>query len=217
MTMQNKKIFFIKISFILMFCSSATMGIGFGIVIIDKKGKSSKGTIVELVGQYKSEAKSIEIGQKDKEFDALVSIVPLGSSISFLNNDPVKHHVYSVSKGNKFDIPLYSGNPPKDINFNKPGIVKIGCNIHDWMLTFVYVSQSQYIALADDNGKVYFKDIPKGNYELRIWNPKFKNNKKVITQSVAISKNEIKKVKVSLLKKIRRPRRDILDRDDSTY
>jgi len=217
MNMKNTQKLFIKLYLILIFSVTSTMGIEFGIVVIDKKGRSTKGTIVELVGKYKSKAKIIEIKQEDKEFNALVSIVPLGSTISFFNNDSVKHHVYSVSKGNKFDIPLYSGNRPKKITFTKPGVVKIGCNIHDWMLTFAYISQSKYIALVDENGKVSFSDIPKGKYKLHVWNPKFKNNKKVMIQSITINKNGVKKVKVSLLKKIRKPRRDILDMDDSVY
>jgi len=181
------------------------------ITVEDKKDRSVLDTIVELVGADPTPIKddSVEITQKDKEFSPEMSIIPSGSSVLFTNEDPFQHHVYSVSKGNQFDLPLYKGTPSTQIKFESPGIAKLGCNIHDWMLAFAYVSQSKHLVTTGTDGKAYFPDIPQGEYELRIWNPRLKNNKKVISQSLSVSEAPSLEhsVVLSLRKKIRKPAR----------
>jgi len=189
------------------------------IQIEERKQRSLANTIVELVGTNPqalrpSGASNTEIKQQNKEFIPLISIVPLGSAVLFSNEDPFQHHVYSVSKGNRFDLPLYQDTPPELIRFDTPGVVKLGCNIHDWMLAFSYVSQSGYLVRTDVSGKANFSDVPVGEYQLRIWNPRMKNNKKVLTSMLAIAQNQSleQTVKLSLRKKIRKPARKKTDR-----
>jgi plastocyanin len=136
------------------------------IVIKDKKQRSVHDTIVELIGSDSNVANSdtIQIEQLDKEFSPEMSVIPRGSSVLFTNKDTFQHHVYSVSAGNQFDLPLYKDKPAKTINFNEPGIVKLGCNIHDWMLAFAYVNQSQYLLITDATGKAHFTDLTEGEY-----------------------------------------------------
>lgn len=181
------------------------------ITIEDKKQRSVHDTVVELIGISPDASldDDIEITQVDKEFTPEVSVFPRGSSVLFTNKDPFQHHVYSVSKGNQFDLPLYKGTPSEHIQFDSPGIVKLGCNIHDWMLAFAYVSQSEYLVVTDASGKAQFPDIPEGEYELRIWNPRLKNNKKFISQALSVGQNlpVEQAVTLSLRKKIRKPRR----------
>jgi len=201
----------ITISLTLLSFLDVTSAADVSITILEKKQRSVHDTVVELVaiGVNTATAGNIEITQLDKDFDPTMSVIPRGSQVLFTNKDPFQHHVYSVSKGNQFDLPLYKGTPSEHINFETPGVVKLGCNIHDWMLAFAYVSQSEYLVTTDTGGKAHFSDIPEGEYELRIWNPRLKNNKKLISQSLTVGRDQSleQTVTLSLRKKIRKPPR----------
>ena len=100
------------ISFIfcsILLCSSA-VALELTIHLNEKKNLPLDGTIVELAGpdHVTASQKDHVINQIKKEFDPSISIVPKGSTILLLNEDSFKHHIYSLSKGNQFDIPLFS-------------------------------------------------------------------------------------------------------------
>ncbi len=179
--------------------------------IEDKNQVSVEDTVIELLGQAGNAftAQAVEITQEGKEFSPELSVVGRGSTILFTNNDPFQHHVYSVSRGNQFDLPLYQGTPARLIEFDNQGVVKLGCNIHDWMLGFVYVAESQQLVIADASGRTRFSNLPAGDYQLRIWNPRLRNNKKVITRSIRLEENDHldQTIAVSLRKEIRKPPR----------
>lgn len=180
--------------------------------IEDKKQRSVRNTVVELVGAGHPgmPGQNLEIAQQDGEFDPVFSLIPHGSSVLFTNRDPYQHHVYSVSDGNEFELPLYRDTPARRILFDTPGVVKMGCNIHDWMLAFGYVSESGHVVITDASGEAKFTDLPEGEYQLRIWNPRFKNNNKIVSQSFSLKSEQALRhtVEVSLRKKIRKPRRN---------
>ena len=178
------------------------------VVVNDKKGITVDGTVVELVGDQlqSTTTNKIVINQVDREFEPMVSNVMVGSEVAFTNEDDYNHHVYSISSGNKFDLPLFKDKPPRNVIFNAPGVVKIGCNIHDWMLAYTYVQQSdRLIVLQGDNAAV-FEDVPAGSYQVRVWNPKFRNTKKIVTSTVEVGANDKVEhvVQVSQRKKIRK-------------
>ena len=185
------------------------------ITIEAKNQVSVQDTIVELVDPEgdSTAPREVEITQLDKEFSPEISVIHQGSPVLFSNNDPFQHHVYSVSKGNQFDLPLYQGTPARLIEFDNHGVVKLGCNIHDWMLGFVYVAQSQRLVIADASGKIRFSDLPAGDYQLRVWNPRLRNNRKVITQAITLEENDRREqsVTVALREKIRKPPRPLND------
>lgn len=111
------------------------------------------------------------IAQIDKEFSPHVTVVPVGSQVWFPNRDRVRHHVYSFSAAKKFDIKLYAGDPPAPVVFDKPGLVVLGCNIHDWMIAYVYVTDAPYFGKSDARGKLLLNDVAPGNYEMSLWHP----------------------------------------------
>jgi len=112
-----------------------------------------------------------QVEQIDEEFVPRVKAVLVGSPVSFPNRDSVRHHVYSFSPAKHFDLPLYVGTPAKPVIFDTPGIVTIGCNIHDWMVGYIYVSESPYYATTDANGVARLAALPAGGYTLRVWHP----------------------------------------------
>jgi plastocyanin len=110
-----------------------------------------------------------QIEQIDLEFVPGVKAVQAGTAVSFPNRDHVRHHVYSFSQPKRFDLPLYVGTPAQPVVFDTPGVVTIGCNIHDWMVGYIYVSESPYFALTGPDGSTVIRGMPAGRYSVRIW------------------------------------------------
>lgn len=126
-----------------------------------------------------------QIGQRDQEFEPFVTVVAAGSHVVFPNRDKVKHHVYSFSAAKAFEIQLYSGTPTEPIVFDKPGVVVIGCNIHDWMLAYVAVVDSPWFAKSAADGKGAITNLPPGRYTLHVWHPFQKGD--AATQSIELA------------------------------
>lgn len=110
--------------------------------------------------------------QIDKEFVPYVQVVRVGSQVSFPNKDNIRHHVYSFSPAKKFELPLYRGTPASAIVFDKAGIVKLGCNIHDWMIAYLYVTDAPYFGKTGADGRAVVTDVPEGAYAARAWHPR---------------------------------------------
>ena len=94
----------------------------------------------------------------------------VGTPVTFPNRDSVRHQVYSFSPAKRFELPLYTG-VPQAVVFDKPGVVVLGCNIHDWMVGYVYVSESPYFAKTNADGKAVLADLPPRSYVVRVWHP----------------------------------------------
>ncbi len=114
--------------------------------------------------------KTAAIEQKDREFVPYVSVIQTGTTVNFPNRDPLFHHVYSFSPAKSFEIKLYSGAAPSGILFDKPGVVTLGCNIHDWMVGYIQVVDTPYFGKTGSEGQVQI-DLPTGEYEVTIWHP----------------------------------------------
>lgn len=112
-----------------------------------------------------------EMSQQDRTFIPFVLTVPKGTQVSFPNLDRTRHHVYSFSEPKPFELKLYVGTPQEPVLFDKPGIVALGCNIHDYMQAFIYVSDSSHARVTDSDGHASFGNLPAGSYRLRIWHP----------------------------------------------
>lgn len=114
------------------------------------------------------------IDQKGKEFIPRVSVVPVGTRVRFPNSDDIRHHVYSSSPAKTFEIPLYKGTPANPIVFDRPGVVTLGCNIHDWMMAYVFVSTTPYFAITQGDGSARLTALPSGRYAVEVWHPQLK-------------------------------------------
>lgn len=110
--------------------------------------------------------------QQDREFSPYLTIVQTGTAIEFPNRDAFKHHVYSFSQPKIFEIKLYAGKPAKPVVFDKPGIVALGCNIHDWMEAYVLVVDTPYFARTGADGRARIAGVPDGRYRLKLWHPR---------------------------------------------
>jgi plastocyanin len=119
-------------------------------------------------------AKTVAVEQSDREFVPYVSAIQTGTPVAFPNRDAILHHVYSFSPAKSFEIKLYKGKSPGEVRFDKPGIVTLGCNIHDWMIAYILVVSTPHFATTGADGLVRLKDVPTGAYELKAWHPQLR-------------------------------------------
>ena len=174
---------------------------------ISEKGKSQLGNAVVyavpeagLSDAEKNIGKRI-IDQVDKEFVPRVSVIQTGTSIEFPNHDKIRHHVYSFSPAKSFEIPLYKGTPAAPVAFDQPGVVKLGCNIHDWMGANVFITDTPYFGISDAKGNVVLNDLPAGNYKVFVWHPQQSADTKSTAQQVALKDTGSQDVSFTVEKK----------------
>jgi plastocyanin len=111
------------------------------------------------------------IDQRHETFLPLVTIVRRGGHVIFTNNDTTMHQVYSFSPTKQFEFEIDEGRRSEPVVFDKPGVASIGCNIHDHMITYVYVADAPWAVLTDSKGRAQLADLPPGNYRVDIWHP----------------------------------------------
>lgn len=147
------------------------------VTVADVQGLSVPDAAVYLLplqGKAPRGSQKGSIEQMDKTFIPYVSVVQAGTAVSFPNKDTVRHHVYSFSAPKVFDLKLYSGTPSQPVVFDKPGLVALGCNIHDWMLAYVLVVETPWFAVSKDRGNAVVENVPAGDYNMLIWHPRMK-------------------------------------------
>lgn len=115
------------------------------------------------------------MAQQNVQFTPYVLIVPVGSSVSFPNKDKVRHHVYSFSTPKRFELKLYGRDESRSITFDKPGAVSLGCNIHDTMIAYIYVTDTPFAAKSGADGVAVVQDAPSGPATLLVWHPTLKS------------------------------------------
>jgi len=125
--------------------------------------------------------------QRNLQFVPEVLIVQTGTAVEFPNSDQVRHQVYSFSAARKFELGLYKGRTPAPVLFDKPGLVTLGCNIHDDMLAYIWVTDSPWFGISDALGAVHWHDLSPGDYTVRIWHPRLAESADELVQHVTVS------------------------------
>ena len=151
-------------------------GAELGAQIADRKGGAVVDAVVSLIPldarapPVASTAKA-EVAQEDQEFMPYVTVVQAGTRVVFPNRDTVQHHVYSLSKPKKFELSLYNPGEKESMVFDIAGLVTIGCNIHDWMISHILIVPTPWFAKSDAQGAVRV-EAPAGRYRLELWHPR---------------------------------------------
>jgi plastocyanin len=138
------------------------------------------------------------VDQVDKQFVPYVKPVFVGSKVRFPNSDRIRHQVYSFSPAKKFELPLYGGTDAPPVVFDKPGVVVLGCNIHDWMVGYIYVSESPYFAKTGAGGTATIGDLPQGQYAVRVWHPAEEHGEETTARQVTLNADAPPSVEWSL-------------------
>ena len=155
-------------------CAAAWAG-AVEVRVTDAAGRPLSSAVVFLESREAKAAMKlalgVEIAQVDKQFVPQVTVVPVGTPVSFPNRDTVRHHVYSFSPVKKLEIKLYVGTPAAPVVFDQPGIAVLGCNIHDNMAAWVVIVETPWYGLSSADGRVAWPQVPPGTYRLRTWHP----------------------------------------------
>jgi plastocyanin len=142
--------------------------------VTDAAGKPVADSVVYAIAGSSHERPGkapVAVEQIDREFVPYVTPVQVGTVVTFPNRDPILHHVYSFSPAKTIDIPLYTGKSPVEVVFDKPGVVTLGCNIHDWMIGYILVVPTSHFAKTDRQGIAKLRDLPAGAYDVHAWHP----------------------------------------------
>jgi plastocyanin len=144
---------------------------------------------VDAIPDKKFDAPTVKpvIDQARMSFIPHVSVVQVGTTVEFLNSDPVGHNVYWPSiSGNKklaHNLGTWPKGEKKSFQFNDPGVVSLLCNVHPEMNGYIVVSPTPYYAVTDKNGNYEIKNVPAGKYTLKTWS----EDGKVTTQAVEVT------------------------------
>lgn len=165
------------------------------LVVVDQQGKPVSDAVVTAVpapatavapasatgkapangqGTGPRAARTKTIDQKDLTFLPYVQIFRPGDSVVFRNSDTTRHHVYSFSSVRAFEFVLAPGETSAPQRLDQAGVVAVGCNIHDPMVAYLYVSSAPWAQLSDVHGRAKLRDLPAGRYEIHVWQPRLR-------------------------------------------
>ena len=160
--------------FITVLLASSAAGATIEAVVHDGRGGAVHDAVVYAIPESRSvppPRRTAVMEQKNRAFIPHVLAVQTGTAVRFPNLDDVQHHVYSFSPAKPFQLPLYKGNPPNAVVFDKSGIVTLGCNIHDQMSAFILVVDTPYFEKTAANGRAALRDLEPGRYTVHVWVP----------------------------------------------
>jgi hemoglobin len=143
-----------------------------GTLTVDGRPLDGLGTVMLFPvdgGGKKRKPKQRVVEQRDKQFFPRVLAVPPGSNVAFPNFDGIYHNVFSLSTTKKFDVGLYKDGDTRDVKFEKPGIVRLGCNIHAKMASYIVVVDAPHYVVVEDAREFNFRSLAPGTYKVRAW------------------------------------------------
>lgn len=170
-----------------LFFSQFALSANIELAIEDQHGQKLSGAVVELnIAGKQATPSNLPIAIMDqvhKQFLPELLVVQQGQKVNFPNSDNIRHHVYSFSQAKPFQLRLYSGQPKEPITFEQQGVVVLGCNIHDSMVGYIYVANSEFVYKTDKKGYVSLpiNTLPA---QVSVWHPLQTaplENKKMIT------------------------------------
>jgi plastocyanin len=127
--------------------------------------------------------------QKNLMFVPDIIVIRTGSDVDFPNSDQVRHQVYSFSGAKKFQLSLYAGRQYEPVNFDKPGLVTLGCNIHDSMIGYIYVTDSPWFGRTGADGTVTLT-VPPGDYTVTVQHPRIADAAATLRRTMTVGSND---------------------------
>ena len=160
---------------------------GYQVEVLSDRGEPLAGAVVylEATGEAPSQQPAAGVmDQIDRQFVPYILVVQRGAEVHFPNSDSIKHHVYSFSEAKTFEIRLYRDAATDPIRFDAAGEVELGCNVHDWMLGYIYVVDTPYFARTDGAGVARI-DAPQAHYRLGVWHPRIQDSEDGLMREVS--------------------------------
>jgi len=158
--------------------------------VVDSSGRPVRDAVVTLypsggAARTPRPGGRFTVAQQNLQFRPFLTVVSVGANVSFPNLDPTKHHVYSFSPAKKFELKLFAKDQSRTVHFDKPGVVALGCNIHDQMSAFIVVTDSAWTARTNAQGVVIFADAPNAPARLTAWHPYLRAPGGQVQQAIA--------------------------------
>lgn len=130
----------------------------------------------------------LRMSQRDLQFSPFVLAVPVGADVNFSNEDKVRHQIFSFSAAKRFELKLFGRDQTHSIRFDKPGVVALGCNIHDNMVAYIKVVDAPFALVTDATGAAVFRNLPAGTVQVRAWQPYLRAPANELRADVAVPK-----------------------------
>jgi plastocyanin len=170
------------------------------VVVRDANGRPVEDAVVtaDAAGRPAPPAGRFVINQRNMRFVPYVMVIPVGSTVEFGNLDPYRHHVYSFSPAKKFELRLFGQGETRPVRFDRPGLVSIGCNIHDSMQAFIQVVETPFARKSDQAGRVTLRGVPASVRQVRVYHPLLRAPGNQMTVSVEAGRDATVPVTVRL-------------------
>lgn len=169
--------------------AAGAAGTSLAVNVTGSDGKPLAGAVVLLHGPPGSKPPppaTLIIDQVGQIFAPKLSVIPVGSSVTFPNSDKVSHQVYSFSPAKRFQLPLYRGTPYAPTVFDRAGIVTLGCNIHDDMIAYVVVTDADWSGRTALDGSWNASGLPDGDFRVEIWHPRMRETTEMIERTLKL-------------------------------
>lgn len=166
--------------------------------IVDSSGRAVRDAVVTFTPaspaarRPAAAAGRFVVAQQKMQFHPFLTIVPVGADVSFPNLDSTKHHVYSFSPAKRFELKLFARDQSRTVHFDKPGVVALGCNIHDQMTAFIVVTDSAWTARTDAQGVASFADAPPVPGSLAVWHPYLRAPGGTLRQALSAAQRSVR-------------------------
>jgi plastocyanin len=178
------------------------------VTIVDRDGRGIDDAVVTATpaagkALVVPAARAAVMDQRDRAFVPRVLAVSVGSRVEFPNNDSVSHQVYSFSPAKRFQLALYKGETHPPVTFDQPGLVVLGCNIHDSMVGYIYVTAAPHFGTTDASGTLKLKDLPKDDYQILVWSPYIADPPASLSRSVRVEADGAVSERIQLTQPLR--------------
>jgi plastocyanin len=156
-------------------------------------GHALPGAVVTLrsldaPGRHASPVHAV-MDQVNRSFAPDLLVIPVGSTVEFPNSDSVSHQIYSFSAAKRFQLPLYRGKPYPPVHFDQPGVVTLGCNIHDSMLAYLLVTDAAWYGRTNAGGS-FSAEVPRGHYHVELWHPRLRDDETDLARELTIGEGD---------------------------
>lgn len=166
--------------------SVSAWGADLSVSVRDSDGQPVADAVVFISSETNSaQSDGARMVQRNESFNPFVLPVSTGTIVEFPNEDPFRHHVYSFSPAKQFELKLYGGEEVQQVVFDAPGAIALGCNIHDNMLGYIYVVDTDLFGKTGPDGTATISGVAEGvEIEAQVWHPRLRGPARRTAQTV---------------------------------
>jgi plastocyanin len=192
----------VTLSTLLLLLFPQAHGAEIGVTVLQQDGTPLPGAVVlaeaALAAPKARGPATAVMDQRELKFVPDVLVVRTGTAVDFPNSDRVRHQVYSFSGTKSFKLALYAGRQHPPVVFDKPGLVTVGCNIHDGMIGHILVTDSPWFGITGAHGELRLTGLPEGDYQIRVWHPRSTDAPDSLSRALALKEGHADPVVVQL-------------------